>query len=139
MGKAATNPAYRRYMRRIIPLTITYLLGILMANGLVPDRSGLSAVAIVVALLPGLCAVGWIWAMARLLIELDDEYLRMLEVRKFLIATAALLALTSIWGLLEAYTSVPRLPVFFVFPIWCLGLVLGQIGNRITMKDGNCG
>jgi hypothetical protein len=137
MNAAVKNPAYRRYIRRIIPITAAYIIGIMIANGLIPDRAGVSALSVIVALLPGLCAVGWIWALARLLIELDDEYLRMLEVRKFLVATAALLAIASIWGLLEFYTSVPHLPVFFAFPIWCLGLTAGQLVNRFTLGAGN--
>lgn len=130
------NPAHRRYTRRTMVLTVAYLIGILAANGLIPDRSGASATAIVAALVPGLCAVGWIWALARLLIELDDEYLRMLEVRKFLVATATVLAITSVWGLIELYTDVPRLPVFFVFPLWCFGLLVGMIVNVVTLGAG---
>ena len=26
-------------------------------------------------------------------------------------------------------TDVPRLPVFFIFPLWCGGLVVGQAWN----------
>ena len=70
-----------------------------------------------------------IWAMARLLIELDDEYLKMLEIRKSLAATGVVLAVASVWGILELYTDVPRLPVFFIFPLWCGGLVVGQLWN----------
>ncbi len=137
MNIATRNPAHQRYLRRIIPITAAYLGGILLANALIPDRTGISATAIVAALLPGLCAVGWIWALARLLIELDDEYLRLLEVRKFLVATAIVLAISSIWGLLEAYSDVPKLRIFFVFPLWCLGLIVGQIVNRFTLGGGD--
>jgi hypothetical protein len=68
-----------------------------------------------------------------LLTELEDEYLRMLEVRKALIATAVALAVASVWGLLEMLTAVPKLEVFWIFPIWCLGLLVGAVVNRVTM------
>ena len=48
--------------------------------------------------------------------------------------------LLSGWGIIELFAAVPRLPVFFVFPIWCVGLMVGQIVNRLTMGGdaGGC-
>lgn len=136
--RASAQPAMRRYMRRVVPITFAYLAAIALATALVPDNAPASAFTIGLALLPGIAALGWLWAMGRLLIELDDEYLRMLEVRKFLIATGATLAITSVWGLLELYSpEVPRLAVFFVFPIWCIALVLGQLVNRFVFRDAD--
>lgn len=138
--RAKSHPAIRRYTRRTIPITGAYIGAIALATALVPDNAPASALTIGLALLPGLAALGWLWAMGRLLIELDDEYLRMLEVRKFLIATGATLAITSVWGVLELFSpEVPKLAVFFVFPMWCIGLTLGQLVNRFAFGDrGSC-
>lgn len=138
MFPVTQNPAYRRYLRRTVPITIAYVAAVWLASALVSDRTSLSPLAILLALLPGIAVVGWIWAIGRMLIELDDEYLRLLEVRKIITATGVTLCLTSVWGLLEMYTSVPKLPVFWVFPLWCLGLMIGQIVNRITLGAGGC-
>ena len=130
------NPAFRRYLRRFVPITLAYLASIALATWIIPDDAPANALTIGLAILPGLAVVGWIWAMGRLLVELDDEYLRMLEVRKMIVATGVTLALTSVWGILELYSpDVPRLPVFFVFPLWCIGLALGQVFNRLTLGD----
>ncbi len=134
----AANPAQKRYLSRTIPITIAYLATIFIAAALVDDRSSVSAGVVALALLPGIAALGWIWALARLLVELDDEYLRMLEVRKFLVATAVVLAVSSVWGLLEMFTSVPRLPIFYIFPLWCFSLIFGQLVNRAKLDDGDC-
>lgn len=138
--RAPYHPAIRRYGKRIVPITFGYLATIALATALVPDNAPANAVTIGLALLPGMAALGWLWAMGRLLIELDDEYLRMLEVRKFLVATGATLAITSVWGVLELYSpDIPRLAVFFVFPMWCGGLILGQLVNRFAFGDqGGC-
>lgn len=133
------NPAYRRYTRRMLPLSLLYVGAIMLASWLVADRSTINAVSVGLALLPGLAILGWIWAMARLLIELDDEFLRLLEVRKVLVATGVTLAACSVWGLLEIYTNVPRLPVFLVFPLWAMGLFVGMLVNRVTLGSaGAC-
>lgn len=138
MSATSTNPAYRRYMRRMIPLSLVYVGAVALASVLIPDHASASVATVALALVPGFAALGWIWAMARLLVELDDEYLRMLEVRKFLVATGFALSITSIWGLLELYTDVPALPIFFVWPLWCIGLVVGQLVNRVQMGKGAC-
>lgn len=127
-----SNAAYRRYLRRFWPATALYVAAIALATWLIPDGASANALTVGIALLPGLGIVAMIWAMARLLIELDDEYLRMLEVRKSLIATAVALSVASVWGILELYTDVPKLPVFLIFPIWCGGLAIGQLWNRIA-------
>ncbi len=127
-----SNAAYRRYLRRFWPATGAYLLGWALATWLIPDGASASPLTVGIALLPGLGVIAMIWAMARLLIELDDEYLKLLEVRKALAATGVVLAVASVWGILELYTDVPHLPVFFIFPIWCGGLAVGQLWNRIA-------
>lgn len=139
MGWQNRNPAYRRYQRRFVPVTLLYLAFFALATWLIPDNAPASILTVGIAILPGLAVLGWIWAMARLLVELDDEYLRMLEVRKILVATALTLALCSVWGILELYSpDIPRLPVFFVFPTWCLGLGFGAVANRLSFGSGGC-
>jgi hypothetical protein len=124
--------AYRRYVKRFVPATIAYVAGIALATWLIPDDAKASPLTVGIALLPGLAVLTWVWAMGRLLVELDDEYLRLLEVKKALVATAFTLAVCSMWGILELFTDVPKLPVFFVFPIWCGGLGVGQLWNRLS-------
>lgn len=132
------NPAYRRYVRRMVPLSLLYVGAIMLAVRLIPDHAPADVRTIGLALLPGLAVVGWVWALARLLIELEDEYLRMLEIRKFLVATGFTLAICSVWGLLELFApTVPKLALFFVFPLWALGLFVGMLFNRLTM-GANC-
>jgi hypothetical protein len=139
--RAKDHPAMRRYVRRFVPITAGYMASIALATFIIVDNAPANALTIGLALLPGLAVLGWLWAMARLLVELDDEYLRMLEVRKMLVATGLTLAITSVWGLLELYSpEVPAMPVFFVFPMWCVGLAVGQLVNRFGFGDaGDCG
>jgi hypothetical protein len=123
----------------MIVVAVVYLAGIFVAVRLLPANAPLTPLSVAIVLVPGIAVLGFIWSMARLLIELDDEYLRLLEVRKFIVATAIMLALASVWGLLELLTAVPRVPLFYAFPVWALGLAVGGIYNRITMGDGGCG
>lgn len=129
---SARGSAYRTYLHRIVGATAGYVGAIFAAASVLHHAAPVSPLAIGIALIPGLAVLAMIYAMARLLIDLDDEYLRMLEVRKALTATAVALAVSSVWGLLEIFTAVPKLEVFWIFPIWCAGLGVGAVVNRIT-------
>lgn len=131
--------AKQRYVRIHIALSILYVGIVLLASYFVPDNAAPTPGTVVWGLLPGLVVLGWIWNMGRYLFAMEDEYLRMLETRKALIATALALAVSGGWGILELFATVSRLPVFFVFPIWCIGLALGSLINRITMGDSGAG
>ena len=135
----ATNPAQRRYVGRMIPISIAYIAAVMLASWIIPDDAAATPLTVAVALVPALATSGFIWAMARYLAELTDEYVRMLEIRKILVATGLTLALASGWGILELFTDVPKVPIFFVFPVWCLGLSVGSLVNRLTIGDaGPC-
>ncbi|MFN3864758.1 MAG: hypothetical protein ACK4RT_10810 [Erythrobacter sp.] len=130
---SARTPAMRRYFAVHIGLSVLYIALVGFASLFIPDDAAPTPGVIMFALLPGLVVLGWIWNMGVLLVTMEDEYLRMLEVRKMLWASAITLSICGGWGLVELFATVPRLPVFFVFPIWCVGLALGQLINRLTL------
>lgn len=133
------NPAQRRYLARMVPLSIAYVAAIFVASAVIPRGSAATPLTVGIALIPGAAIIGFIWAIGRFFNDLTDEYMRMLEVRKALVATGLTLALTATWGLLEIYTDVPRIPVFWVFPLWCGGLGVGALVNKLTIGDaGSC-
>ena len=136
---AQRHPAYRRYRRRAIASAASIVASVGLATWLIPDHSPPSAGPVALALLSGAGVLIWIWASARYLIEIDDEYMRMLQVRAILVATGLTLGVTSTWGMVELITTAPRLPVFFVFPIWCLGMLLGSLVNKLTLGDSGRG
>lgn len=137
----ARNPAAARYIRRMLAISAVYIAGIVFASLTIDRAAPLGPLTIGLALIPGLAMLAAIGAIGRFVAELSDEYLRMLEVRKLIVATGVTLAITSVWGLLEIYSeAIPRLPVFYVFPIWCGGLFVGQLVNRLAFDDdaGDC-
>ena len=132
------SPATRRYIQIHLVLSVLYIALVLLASWFIPDDAPPTPGVILFALLPGLVVLGWIWNMGTYLFALEDEYLRMLETRKALVATALTLAICGGWGLVELFATIPRLPVFFVFPIWCLGLAVGQLVNGLTGHSQAC-
>ena len=123
----------RRYIRRVVISTSGYVLTLLLAVFLIEKRGLDGAPAIILALLPAICVAGVFWAMARLLVEEQDEYLRMLMVRQTLWASAFALSVATVWGFLESFDMVGHVDAFYVAVLWFGGLGLGSCINKLTL------
>jgi len=127
----AASAANRAYLRRFIPLMLLYLV-ILFGVVWLQDRiKPAGPLSVALAILPALPLIGVVWALGRLLVEEQDEYLRSLTVRQFMIATGFMLVVTSIWGFLDAFDQVPHMPMYWAFIIWCVGLGVGTMVNEM--------
>jgi len=128
---SCTNPAQRAYQRRAIPLMLAYVAALTIAIVLHDRLAPTGPLAVALAILPALPLIGMIWAMGRLLVEEQDEYLRSLHVRQFMIATGFMLAVTCVWGFLETFELVPHVAMYWAFIIWCAGLGIGTLVNEL--------
>src|SRR3954451_3234122 len=128
---SCNNAAQRAYQRRAIPLMIAYVAALVVAIWLHDRMAPTGPIAVALAILPALPLIGMVWAMGRLLVEEQDEYLRSLHVRQFMIATGFMLVVTCIWGFLETFQLAPHLPMYWAFVIWCAGLGIGTLVNEL--------
>ncbi len=67
--------------------------------------------------IPGLAAVPLlivIWSNLAYLEEEEDEYLRMLRVRTWVVATGLTLAVTTVWGLVQAFHATGPVELWWV-------------------------
>jgi hypothetical protein len=116
------SPAMGRYNRRMLTAGAIYIVGLFAAiwvhDELHPD--GVAAFAI--ALLPSIGVLWMVWAMARLLAEETDEYLRHRLVRSSLFGLGTLLTLATVWGFFEQFDLVPHVPTWAAVPVFALGL-----------------
>ena len=132
---ASANPnrvAMRRYTVRLMSVMTIYVLALVggqlaMQQGLLPD-----AAAFPVALVCGLCVASVFLIIGALIVDMKDEFLRMLMVRQTLIATGIALGAAAMHGFLTAFDVVPRLDAFWWPMAFFAGLFVGQIANRIT-------
>jgi hypothetical protein len=130
------NPAKRRYVRRVVVASLAYVATLSLALRLVRDGTVAGPLAYLLGVLPGLSIAAVFWAIGRLLIEEQDEYLRLLLVRQTLVATGFTLTLVTVWGFLETLLLVPHVEAFYVAVLWFAGLGLGSCVNWLTMRDG---
>ncbi|WAT16817.1 hypothetical protein OZN62_07635 [Aurantiacibacter sp. MUD11] len=139
MSQLDKKPEVKRYLLRIVFAMALYLTSLFAAEWLIEDR-GLSGVpAYALATVPGLSFAAVFWIFTRLIIEERDEFLRLLYVRQVMVATGLTLTAAAVWGFLETYTPVPPVAAFWWPTLWCVGLGVGGIFNKVTMGSwGQC-
>ncbi|MES2755511.1 MAG: hypothetical protein V4659_12700 [Pseudomonadota bacterium] len=127
------SPAIRAYNRRVLWLSVAYV--ILLFGAVYGFRHALltGAVAYVAAILPALPIIGVFAAIGRYLVEERDEYVRMLMVRQTLWASGFSLSIATVWGFLESFDLVGHVEAFYVAVLWFGGLGLGALANRLTL------
>lgn len=133
------KPEVRRYLLRIAVAMVIYLGSLFAAETLIEDGglSGWQAYAL--AAVPGLAFASVFWIFTRLIIEERDEFLRLLYVRQVMVATGLTLTAAAVWGFLETYLPVGHVEAFWWPTIWCFGLGVGAIVNKVTMgASGEC-
>lgn len=126
-----TDPAFRAYLRRFLPTMALYVALVFVSPGLIYALHPQGPLLWAIAILPALPLMAVFWIIGMLLVELRDEYVRMLEVRKALVATGFALSAASAWGFLEVYAQAPHLPLFWVPILWFGGLGLGSLVNAV--------
>jgi len=127
--------AASRYMKRLIPATVVYLVGI-FATSWANKTEALPQWSIYgLTLIPALAILVWMWAHWRYVHEID-EYMRSIQHRAMLIGITILMAVSSFWGLLEFFGDVPAIPIFYVLPAYYIfyGLAQAVIAKREGVK-----
>ena len=136
-GERGTPQA--NYLKRMLAVSLLYLGSLFAATMLIDEGDPITPLSIAIAIVPGLAVAGYFWAIARLIIELKDEFLRMLQVRMALVATGIALSAASIWGFLESFEQVPHIDAFWWPIAWFFGLGIGAVVNKLTYGTiGEC-
>jgi hypothetical protein len=128
------SAAMRIYNRRMIVASLTYVAVLLAGAGLAAYLAPPAPVRVLLAIIVALPVLLMVRAMALLLRDETDEYLRMRVVEQTLIATGFLLVAASLYGFLNAFDVAPRLDAYLVVPVWAVGLGIG----RLFQRDSSC-
>lgn len=127
--------AARRYQVRTIWLALLYAAALLGAVYAFKHQLVAGPAAWIVAVLPALPLIGVFVAIGRYLVDEQDEYLRMLMVRRTLWASGFALSVATLWGFLEAFDLVGHVEPYYVAVLWFGGLGLGNCADRLPGAD----
>jgi len=125
-----TSKAMRTYNRRVLVAAMTYVVVLFGSMGIARYFEPPALVRILLAIAAALPVLFIIRAMALLLREETDEYLRTRLVEQSLVATGFLLTVATLYGFLNAFDLAPRIDAWAVVPLWAVGLGIGRIFRR---------
>ena len=128
-------PAQKRYTYRVLGIMLAYIAALILANWAFQRVDPRGPLAWLIAALPAIPIIGIFAAIGRLLVELKDEYVRMLMVRQSLVATATMLVVVTVYGFLEDFGLTPHLPAYYAAILWFAGLGVGGCLNAILERD----
>ena len=126
-----SEQATHRFFKVFIPTMFIYIAATVGITWLL-DSNGLPAGTLyALALIPIVAIFVAFWAQWRFAMELD-EFLRLIQIKGTLFGIACVMIIASGWGQLERLADVPRLPVFWLLPIfWAAqGLATAFISKR---------
>jgi hypothetical protein len=105
-------PLYmRRYTLRVLLFMASYV--VILTSSLTFARGSTEhsqATLIGLALISAFPIIGVFWAIFRLLVEIHDEYQRLLFAKQTLLATAITLVIVTVWQFLAVYEVVATGP-----------------------------
>lgn len=120
----------KRYLLRFMPAMLGYVVLLGFAVSWYNEQSPEGVVAWLIALAPVVPLVFAIRAVFLLWKEEDDEFQRTRIVESYMVATALTLIVCTAWGFLAMFGRVPSLDLWVVFPVWAVGMGIGQIVAR---------
>lgn len=124
--KGISSPALSRYSRNMLLAGGIYMV-VFISAAHVYDRFDVGRAATIALALASIAPVmGMIWTMARYLREEQDEYLRNRAINAALFGLLLVLVLGSLWGFLETFGLLPHVWAWWVFPVWAIGLGIGN-------------
>ena len=126
-ARGCGSAAMARYNRRFLVASLSYVALFFAAMWIARTTEPVVAVRVILALVAALPIMFMIRAMALLLKEEQDEYLRSRHIQQSLVATGLLLTAATLYGFLNAFDVAPRLDAWVAFPVWAVGLGLGRL------------
>lgn len=104
-------PYMRRYTIRVLLFMASYVVILTSSLTFVRGNTEHSQATLIgLALISAFPIIGVFWAIFRLLVEIDDEYQRLLFAKQTLLATAITLVIVTVWQFLSVYEVVATGP-----------------------------
>ena len=112
-----TEQANYRYFKAFIPSVAVYGVGTVSIFWLAENAAVSSITQYVLALIPIVAIFFAFWAHWRFANDVD-EFMRLIQIKGVIFGIACVMIVAAGWGTLETLADAPRLPVFWLLPIF---------------------
>ena len=129
-----TTKAGRRYIYRLAPTMVIYLLFLFIAQWTFHHIHPTGLVVYFLAVLPALPLIGSLAIVGLYIAEESDEFERSIIVQSMLWGLGGALSASTIWGSLEDFASAPHLSTFYVFLFFWIFMGISQPFIRMRYR-----
>lgn len=132
MRNSQPIPHYmKRYTLRVLGCMTAYMVILIGGKTYAQSADPSQFIRIALAIITALPICGVFWAIFRMLIEVDDEYQRLLFAKQILLGTAWALAIVTVWEFLTVYDVLANGPRW-TGVIWFI--TFGLAGGYVRLR-----
>lgn len=126
------SKAGRRYIYRLAPTMVIYLVLLFLAKWTFHHLHPTGLIVYLLAILPALPLIGSLAVVGLYIAEEADEFERSIVVQSMIWGLGAALSISTIWGFLEDFAGAPQVSTFYIyFSFW---IVMGISQPFIRMR-----
>jgi hypothetical protein len=126
--------AGRRYIFRLVPTQLVYVLFTFIARWSFHHLHPTGLMVYLLAILPALPAVGSIAIVGLYIAEESDEFERSILVQSMLWGLGVALAIGTVWGSLEDFAQAPHLSAFYAYLSFWIVMGISQTFIRLRYR-----
>ncbi len=132
MPNSQPMPRYiKRYTFRVLVFMTAYMVILIGGKSYAQSVDPSQLVRIALAVITALPICGVFWAIFQVLVEVDDEYQRLLFAKQILLGTAWALAIVTVWEFLAVYDVLASGPQW-TGVIWFI--TFGLAGGYVRLR-----
>jgi hypothetical protein len=131
---APQSKAGRRYISRLLPTMLLYVVFLFFAEWMFHHVHPTGVVVYLLAVLPALPLVGSLAVVGLYIAEESDEFERSIIVQAMLWGLGGALSVSTIWGFLEDFANAPHISTFYVYLFFWIFMGISQPFIRMRYR-----
>ena len=128
------SKAGRRYVYRLAPTMLVYVLFLFIAQSTFHHHHPTGPFAYCLAVLPALPLIGSLVVVGLYISEESDEFERSILVQSMLWGLGGALSVGTVWGFLEDFTNAPHISIFYVYVFFWIFMGISQPFIRLKYR-----
>jgi hypothetical protein len=128
------SKATHRYIHRLIPTMLTYLVFLFLSGWLFHYFHLTGILVYLLAVLPALPLIGSLAVVGLYIAEESDEFERSIIMQSALWGFGGALAVSTIWGSLEDFAGASHLSTFYIYVFFWIFMALAQPFIRLRYR-----
>lgn len=131
---ALFSRATRRYLFRLAPTMMVYVLFVFLSKWSFQHLHPTGLIVYLLAILPALPMIGSLAVVGLYVVEESDEFERFILVQSLLWGLGGALAVSTVWGALEEFAQAPHRSAFYSYFFFWIFMAISGVFIRLRYR-----